>query len=203
MRERKFGGSCFSKLQQFQINRLDQDLLKEVETNLDSSDLRKKLMRRLIWKLPLIIALVSFAVWWQLKHNTDRGGGKDSAVVNSQLFAMLAGSWAAEVIYSSGERHREQFFFQPEADKIYGTATFLGIKRGIEDGKIAGAQLSFAVRVEEVVDQVVRERQLRYEMKLAGKELHVTLFDDRGSPPVQFRLVKTEESSGGSAPPSR
>ena len=160
-------------------------------------------MRRLIWKVPLIIALVSFAVWWQLKHNTVPGPDGESPVANSQLSGMFAGSWTGEITYGSGERRREQFFFQPEADKLYGTVSFLGIKRGIEDGKIAGAQLSFVVRVDEVVDQVVRERELRYEIKLEGKELHVTLFDDRGNPPVQFRLAKTEESSGGSAPPSR
>lgn len=168
-----------------------------------SGELRKKLMRRLVWKLPLIVALVSFAVWWQLKHNTVRGPDSKSPVATSQLSVMLAGSWAGEITYRSGERRREQFFFQPEGDKLFGTASFLGAKRGIEDGKIAGSSTSFVVRVDEVVDQVVRERELRYEIKLEGKELHVTLFDDRGNPPAQFRLAKTEESSGGSAPPSR
>ena len=159
-------------------------------------ELRKKLMRRLIWKLPLIIALVSFAVWWQLKHNTDRGAGKESTAANSHLSARFAGSWTAEVTYGSGERHREQFFFQPEGDRLYGTASFLGTKRGIEDGKIAGALASFAVRVDEIVDQVVREHQLRYEARLEGKELHVKLFDDAGHPPVEFSLVKSDGASG-------
>ena len=31
--------------------------------------LRKRLLRRLIWKVPLILAPVSFAVWWQWKVN--------------------------------------------------------------------------------------------------------------------------------------
>jgi len=160
-------------------------------------------MRRLIWKVPLIVALVSFAVWWQLKHNTVPGPDPESPVANSHLSSMLAGSWSGEIAYGSGARHREHFFFQPEGDRLYGTASFLGTKRGIEDGKITGAQLSFAVRVDEVVDQIVREHQLRYEAKLEGKEVHVKLFDDRGNPQVQFRLAKTEESGSGSAPPSR
>lgn len=160
-------------------------------------------MRRLIWKLPVIIALVSFAVWWQLKHNTERGADKELTAANSQFATLLAGSWAADVTYASGERHREQFFFQPEGDRLYGTASFLGTKRGIEDGKIAGGQVLFGVRVDDVVDQVVREHRLRYEAKLDGMELQAKLFDDKGNPPVQFRLAKIEEFSDGGVAPNR
>lgn len=160
-------------------------------------ELRKKLMRRLLWKTPLIIALVSFAVWWQLNHNTEPGASKGSTAANSQLSAVLAGAWTAEVTYGAGERRREEFFFLPEGERLYGTASFLGIKRGIEDGKVIGAFISFVVRFDEVLDQIVRERQLRYEAKLEGKELHVKLFDDKGNPPVEFSLAKS--ASGQSA----
>ena len=34
-------------------------------------ELRKKLMRRLIWKAPLILGLVSFAVWWQVRQDAE------------------------------------------------------------------------------------------------------------------------------------
>jgi len=162
--------------------------------------LRKKLLRRLIWKVPLIIALVSFAVWWQLKHNTVPGPDSESVAVNSQVSAMLAGSWTADVIYGSGERRREQFFFQPEGASLYGTASFLGDKRGIEDGRITGSAISFSVGFEEVVNSATQARVNRYEGKLVGNEIHLKLFDDTGSPPVEFTLVKSEELSGDSAP---
>ncbi|HVO93257.1 MAG TPA: toll/interleukin-1 receptor domain-containing protein, partial [Terriglobales bacterium] len=33
--------------------------------------LRKRLMRRLVWKAPLIFALVTFAAWWQWRSNQE------------------------------------------------------------------------------------------------------------------------------------
>jgi hypothetical protein len=162
-------------------------------------ELRKKLMRRLIWKAPLIIALVSFAAWWQLKHNTERGANKESTAANSQLVSMLTGSWAADVTYSSGARQREEFFFQPEGDKLYGTASYLGSKRGIEDGRIAGLTISFSVSFEEVLNETTRLRRNRYEGRLVGDVVQIKLFDDAGNPPLEFTLAKSRSASGGSA----
>ena len=162
-------------------------------------ELRKKLVRRLIWKLPLIVALVSFAVWWQLKHNTVPGSDRESPAANSQVSAALAGSWTAEVTYGSGERRREQFFFQPEGDKLFGTASFHATKRGIEDGKIAGLVISFSVEFEEIVNGAMQARVNRYEGKLIGNEIHLKLYDDAGNPPVEFSLVKSEGLSGDNA----
>ncbi len=156
-------------------------------------------MRRLIWKVPLIIALVAFAVWWQLNHNTERSAGKESMAANSQLFAMLAGSWAADVTYGSGERHREQFFFQPEGDKLFGTASFLGTKRGIEDGKIGGSTISFQASFEEIVNGATQLRRNRYEGGLVGDVIHLKLFDDAGNPAVEFSLAKSRGANGASA----
>jgi hypothetical protein len=161
--------------------------------------LRKTLTRRLIWKVPLIIALVSFAVWWQLKHNTVPSPDNESPTANSHLSSMLAGSWTAEVSYGSGERQREQFFFQPEGAKLYGTASFLGDKRGIEDGKIAGSAISFYVWFEEILNGATKARVNRYEGKLVGNEIHLKLYGDAGNPPSEFSLVKSKDVSGDSA----
>ena len=165
---------------------------RKIILNSDSGiELRKKLMRRLIWKVPLIIALVAFAVWWQLNHNTERSAGKESMAANSQLFAMLAGSWAADVTYGSGERHREQFLFQPEGDKLFGTASFRGVKRGIENGKIQGENFSFLVRFDEFSGAEMRERNNYYVGKLSGTEIRLGMRDDRGNPPAEFVLTRS------------
>ena len=159
-------------------------------------ELRQRLLRRLVWKTPLIVALVSFALWWQ--SNNQRVASKDRQTRNSQTATMLAGSWTAEVTYRSGERRNEQFFFQPEGDKLFGTVSFLGSKRAIEDGQIAGAIISFTVRFEEVADRVAAERWQRYEGKLEGNEIHLKLFDDKGNPPLEFRLAKSIGAGGES-----
>jgi hypothetical protein len=120
-------------------------------------------------------------------------------MANSHLSSMLAGSWTAEVTYGSGERRREQFFFQPEGDKLFGTVSFHGTKRGIEDGKIAGSNILFYVGFEEVVNSATQARVNRYEGTLLGNEIHLKLFDDAGNPPVEFSLVKSDGQSSDSA----
>jgi len=158
-------------------------------------------MRRLIWKAPLIIALVSFAAWWQLKHDTEPGTSKESTAANSQLYTMLTGSWAADVTYGTGARQREEFFFQPEGDRLYGTASYLGIKHGIEDGRIAGSTIYFYASFEEVVNDVTQLRRFRYEGGIVGNGIHLKVFDEAGNPPVEFTLGKSLSAGGGSAAP--
>ena len=112
---------------------------------------------------------------------------------------MLAGSWDAEVTYGAGERHREQFFFQPEGDKLYGTASYFGTKRGIEDGKIAESTISFSASFDEFLNGATRLRRNRYEGGLVGDVVQLKLFDDEDNPPVEFTLAKSRSAGGGSA----
>lgn len=156
-------------------------------TNQEQMDLRDRLKRRLIWKVPLILALVGFAVWWQMNHNNVR---PPSARPDSQSSSPLTGKWSAEVSYHSGERYQEKFFFQPEADRLYGTVSFRGVKRGIEDGKIAGAYIWFHATFEEALNGATRQRRHRYEGGFAGDIILLKLFDDAGSPPIEFSLTK-------------
>jgi hypothetical protein len=36
-----------------------------------TAELRRRLLRRLVWKVPLILLLVSFAIWWQWRNESD------------------------------------------------------------------------------------------------------------------------------------
>ena len=83
------------------------------------------------------------------------------------------------------------FLFQPEGAKLFGTASFLGVKRGIEEGKIEGESISFIVRFQAIAADMTREHKNYYWAKLSGKEILVRIKDDRGSPPVDFVLRKT------------
>jgi TIR domain-containing protein len=147
--------------------------------------LRKKLLRRLIWKIPIIVLLVSFAVWWQRKQE-----GNDAKVDTAS--AAFRGSWAGEVTYSWGAKYNEPFVFQPEGSSLFGTAGFLGIKRGVEEGKIEGGAISFYVRYQEVSGTDARERKNYYWGKLSGNEIIMRMQDDRGNPAVEWVLQKTK-----------
>lgn len=148
------------------------------------AELRQKLLRRMIWKVPIILLLVSFAVWWEWRKQP----ANDSSFQASS--AAFAGSWTGEVTYSWSAKYNETFFFQPEGGKLFGTVSFLGGKRGIEEGKIAGEIISFYVGYEEVSGGESRQRKNYYWGKLNGDEISMRMQDDRGSPAVEWSLKK-------------
>lgn len=149
---------------------------------------RQRLLRRLIWKLPIIILLVSFAIWWEWRKEQ---GGSSNIEPASVAFT---GSWVGDVSYGSGASHKELFFFQPEGNKLFGTASVLGAKRGIEEGKIEGESIAFFVRYEEMNGGERRQRKNYYWGRLNGSEILMRLQDDRGNPPVDFVLRKSNSS---------
>ncbi len=149
-------------------------------------ELRKKLLRRLIWKAPLIFLLVSFAAWWQTRN--ERGTEPEMASAKAALFK---GTWQGEVTYSWGDKYKEQFFFEPEGNKLYGTASFLGAKRGIEDGRIDGDTISFSVVFEEIYGSTTRTDRNRYQGKLEDDKLRLKIMDDEGGVPVETVLTRS------------
>jgi hypothetical protein len=150
-----------------------------------AAEIRKKLLRRLVWKVPIIIVLVSFALWWEWRKEE----ASDTKIEAAS--AAFTGSWAGEVTYSWGAKYTELFFFQPEGNKLFGTASFLGLKRGIEEGRIEGESISFYVRYEETSGGESRERKNYYWGKLTGKEILIRMQDDRGNPPLEWVLKKS------------
>lgn len=146
--------------------------------------------RALLWKAPLVLGLVAFAVWWQDRQDAQRS---PPPVVNVPIAAQLAGTWSAEVTYPWDAKHKEGFFFQPEGNRLYGTASFLGAKRGIDDGKIEGDEIFFSVRFQEQSASGTRDHKNYYGGKIAGNEIRFRLQDDRGSPPLEFVAARVAE----------
>jgi hypothetical protein len=144
--------------------------------------LRRRLWRRLLWKVPVILLLVGFAVWWEWRNRHPES-------IETQASA-LAGSWSGEVTYSSGAKHVELFFFQPEGKRLFGTAAFLGHRRGIEEGRLEGGEFSFFIRFQEASADGTHERKNYYWGKLAGSELVMRMQDDRGGAPLEWTLSK-------------
>lgn len=156
---------------------------------LDSrAELRRKLWRRLTWKAPLIIALVSFAVWWEWRKEKALYPGLE---LQAPVAAEITGAWSAEVTYSWGEKFTEEFFFQPEGAKLFGTASFLGVKRGIEEGRIDGENIAFLIRFQESSGGFTAEHKNYYWGALDGDKIRMRLQDDRGNPPLDFVLRKS------------
>ena len=80
--------------------------------------------------------------------------------------------------------------FQAEGDKLFGTASFLASKRGIENGRVDGGKISFTIRFNEASEGMRTERTNRYTGVLTGGEIHFTMQDDKGSLPIDFIVKK-------------
>jgi hypothetical protein len=148
-------------------------------------------MRRLIWKAPLIIALVTFAAWWQWRQEAKTNLSGKSPVVGAEIAQRLTGTWQAEVNYPGRGKFTEQFLFQPEGGTLFGTASYLSLKHGIEEGRVDGENISFFIRFNETAGDVNQEHKTYYWGTFAGGQMHLRAQDDRGNQPVEFSLVKS------------
>lgn len=157
----------------------------------DKVDPRQERLQRhkkaLIWKAPLVLALVAFAIWWQSRQESV----PRNPITTAPMAARFAGDWSAEVTYPWNAKYKELFFFQPEGNRLYGTASFLGSKRGIDDGKIEGEEIYFSVRFQEQSSSGARDHKNYYGGKISGEVIRFRLQDDRGSPPLEFIATKS------------
>jgi TIR domain len=151
--------------------------------------------RRKLWG-GVALLLVMAALFWQWNQfHKQRVSGDAPSGLNSPAVAALSGWWTGDVAYGWGARYTERFLFQPEGDKLFGTASFLAFKRGIEDGRIEGDKISFTVRFETVSEDIAREHKNSYLGTISGNQIHFRMQDDRGNPPIEF-VVKKELATG-------
>ena len=158
------------------------------------AEMRQRLRRRLVWKIPLIILLVSFAVWWQWRQQATNIPAPSVTSSSDSFAAKLTGRWRGEVTYPWGAKYQEEFLFTPEGQTLFGTASFIGIKRGIEEGRIIGETITFKVRFEETAGDGTRLGTNRYEGRLSGDNLLIKFFDEAGSPPVEIKLSRQNDA---------
>ena len=146
--------------------------------------------RRKMWG-GVAILLVMAALYWQW-NQSHKQRGSDNALsgVNSPAATAISGWWKGDVIYGWGSPYTEQFLFQPEGDKLFGTASFLAFKRGIEDGRIEGDKISFTVRFQTVSEGMISDHKNRYLGTVSGHQIHFRMQDDRGNPPIEFVVKK-------------
>lgn len=101
----------------------------------------------------------------------------------------LSGRWTAEVNYDWGDTHEERFNLQLENGEVHGTASYLRLARGIEQGRLQAGRLSFLTHSQELLGASTREMTHRYRAVLSAGELHFVLESSGGQvahPPVEF-----------------
>ena len=110
----------------------------------------------------------------------------------------VAGRWVADVQYDFGERYSEEFVFRMDAGNLGGSASFLGVARGIVEGKVEDDQISFTTRTQEYFGEETRQIQHRYRGTIVGDEIQFVMQTEGGSsvhPPVE---LIAKRSRGGS-----
>jgi len=109
------------------------------------------------------------------------------------------GEWQAEVTYDWTSRtFTETFNIQGDGDEVYGTASFLGVKRGIVEGQTKKEGLQFITITAEVSgSQSAAELKHEYRGKLLNGEIKFTMQTWGGSSakePLEFiaRKIPTQ-----------
>ena len=101
----------------------------------------------------------------------------------------LAGDWSAEVAYDWGDKYTERFAFTVDGDAVSGTASFLGVRRGIVNGSLTDDRVAFDTRTEEITgdrDPVPVEHH--YRGTITGDTIAFTMQSEGGSStvPIEF-----------------
>jgi hypothetical protein len=85
----------------------------------------------------------------------------------------INGEWKAEVTYDwQNAKYTETFIFKSDGDEVYGTASFLGTKRGILEGKTRKDKLQFITITQEILgSEPARDTTHDYRGKVLGDEI--------------------------------
>jgi hypothetical protein len=118
--------------------------------------------------------LVALAVLAALLVSRWRGGAAPR----------IDGDWEAPVTYGWGVTATERFRLRVDGGTVAGTASFLGVPRGILDGRLDGDRIVFRTPIEGGAGSPAFSNGYRGRVQADG--IHFVLQDDRGSPPVEF-----------------
>ncbi|MEO8312760.1 MAG: toll/interleukin-1 receptor domain-containing protein [Caldimonas sp.] len=143
------------------------------------------------------IVLVLAAFWWmQSRHGGAASqGATPASAANASDRPRIDGSWRAEVGYDwPNARFVERFVFSGEGDSLHGSASFLGVDRGILEGATGPGTLRFVTRTSETGGGGNAEIVHRYSGRLAGDEIRFVMQTEGGSSahvPVEFSARRT------------
>ena len=115
----------------------------------------------------------------------------------------INGTWEAEVTYDwPNARYVEKFDFRGEGGEVYGTASFLGKKRAIREGRIEKGRLRFITRTRELLggdSQNPEDVVHRYRGKFLENGIKFVMHTEGGYSehiPIEFTAKRQPSPSG-------
>ena len=134
------------------------------------------------------LATAGAAWWWSSRRAPAPAAADDSSPTSRPA---VNGRWQAEVEYDwPNARFSERFEFGGEGSSLHGSAGFLGVPRGIEEGRVDAGGVSFVTRSAETSGDARRDTVHRYAGRRVGDdELRFTMQTEGAATPhvpVQF-----------------
>ena len=164
--------------------------------------------RRWIAAAVVVVAAAMVALWQLQRSPAPAPAPLSPARVESAPVpaarAQVNGDWQADVTYDwNNARFSERFRFAGEADALHGSASFLGVARGVLEGRVDGAGVVFVTRTSETSGSGDSATAVvhRYRGRLAGDELRFVMQTEGGSSahvPIEFVARRV----AGAAPPA-
>lgn len=137
----------------------------------------------------LAAGAVAGLAWWGLRPQHAVADGSDRAI-GATAAASIDGAWEASVTYGWGAVHKESFRFKSQGGEVFGSAGFLGVQRTLFDGRIAGNELAFSTRTQEMLGSgPTRTLTHRYRGTVSGDTIHFLMATEGGSAsggPIEF-----------------
>ena len=140
------------------------------------------------------------ALWWPQRAPPPTGanvapgpltaGGSGATLSAAAARPDLNGEWQAEVTYDwPNARYTERFVFGGEGSELHGSASFLGVARGVLEGSAVPDGVRFLTRTKESAAGASAETVHRYRGRLQGEELRFVMQTEGGETahvPVEF-----------------
>jgi len=129
------------------------------------------------WLAAVALALaVLFALVWELRSSLP------PTQTEATARAPVNGEWRAQVEYDwPNARYVERFVFAGDGAALHGTASFLGVARGVLEGSVDASQLRFETRTSEASGGADAALVHRYRGRLVGDELRFVVQTEGGS----------------------
>jgi hypothetical protein len=117
----------------------------------------------------------------------------------------LEGEWSAPVTYSWGDKYTERFTFRVDGNEVLGTASFLGVRRGIRDGTLKGNTVAFTMSTKEVSRDWNNPTDVehRYRGRISGDVITFYMQSEGGSSSIPIEFAATRVSEGAAPEPGR
>ncbi len=104
-----------------------------------------------------------------------------------------AGTWRATVKYSWGDIHEETFKLEVDGDELFGTATYVGTARAIQDGNASEAKISFVTKTLTMLGDKTYEEKHSYSGRMSDGNISFRLLTETGydsRPEDKFTAVR-------------